>query len=396
MVRIRRPGVGANPDWYRPMRARDGAEQHRSATPLELLFDLCFVVAVALAADELHHELSEGQLEYGRYLMVFFAIWWAWMNVTWFASAYDTDDVPYRLAMFAEIAGVLILAAGVPRAFQDADFAVVTLGYAVMRVALAAQWLRAGLGHPAGRTTALRFAAGVTVCMIGWALLLLVPVERRVPWLLLMIVAELLVPLWAERAGRTSWHPEHIAERYGLFTLIVLGETVFAATLAVQAALDTGGATRALLISAGAGLVVVFGMWWVYFDQPAARFLVSNREGFLWGYGHFVIFASAAAMGAGLLVKVDHITGTAHISPAAAGAAVAVPAAVFLFAVWFLQVRPHHRGSAQNWAFLAAVGLALAAPLAGPATLPALALVLAALVAVCVLTTGAPHQPAAG
>jgi low temperature requirement protein LtrA len=125
------------------MRARDGAEEHRAATPLELLFDLCFVVAVALAADDLHHALSEGHPEYGKYLMVFFAIWWAWMNVTWFASAYDTDDVPYRLATFTQIAGALTLAAGVPRAFEHDDYAVVTLGYAIMRTALAAQWLRA-------------------------------------------------------------------------------------------------------------------------------------------------------------------------------------------------------------------------------------------------------------
>jgi hypothetical protein len=79
------------------MLARRTDEPHRVATVLELLFDLCFVVAVAQASDRLHHDLIENHVGHGltNYLLVFFAIWWAWMNFTWFASAYETDDVPY-------------------------------------------------------------------------------------------------------------------------------------------------------------------------------------------------------------------------------------------------------------------------------------------------------------
>jgi low temperature requirement protein LtrA len=86
--------------WRRPMLSRSSTEEHRASTPLELLFDLCFVVAVAQAAGQLHHALADGHVAHGvtGYAMVFFAIWWAWMNFTWFASAYDTDDVLYRVA----------------------------------------------------------------------------------------------------------------------------------------------------------------------------------------------------------------------------------------------------------------------------------------------------------
>src|SRR5919201_2716385 len=137
------PRPGAQP-WHRQMVARDRDEPHRASTPLELLFDLCFVVAVAQAAAQLHHGLAEGQV--GRavlgYVLVFFAIWWAWMNFTWFASAYDTDDVPYRLLTLLQIAGVLVLAAGVPAAFTAYDFTTMTIGYVVMRIAMIAQWLR--------------------------------------------------------------------------------------------------------------------------------------------------------------------------------------------------------------------------------------------------------------
>ena len=82
-----------------PMTGRPVDEEHRVATPLELLFDLTFVVAVAQVAAELAHGIGDGKVADSLlgYVMVFFAIWWARMNFTWFASACDTDDVPYRL-----------------------------------------------------------------------------------------------------------------------------------------------------------------------------------------------------------------------------------------------------------------------------------------------------------
>jgi low temperature requirement protein LtrA len=104
---------GRNRRFTVPMLRRDTAERHRASTPLELLFDLTFVVAVSQAAQGLAHKVEEGHLGSGveAYLMVFFGIWWAWMNFSWFASAYDTDDVPYRLLTLLQMAGVLVLAA---------------------------------------------------------------------------------------------------------------------------------------------------------------------------------------------------------------------------------------------------------------------------------------------
>src|SRR4051794_2659 len=130
---------GAMPEprsWLAPMRARPADEPHRVSTPLELFFDLCFVVSVAQAGVELHHSVAERHVAHGLqgYLMVFFAIWWAWMNFTWFASAYDTDDDVYRITTFVQIAGALLLAAGVAQAFDHADFRVITIGYVIMRL----------------------------------------------------------------------------------------------------------------------------------------------------------------------------------------------------------------------------------------------------------------------
>jgi low temperature requirement protein LtrA len=338
----------------RPLRrltARGRDEAHRVATPLELFFDLCFVVAVAQAGLQLVHAVAEGHPGEGilNYAMVFFAIWWAWMNVTWFASAYDNDDALFRVATLVQIAGVLVLAAGVSRAFDDHDFTVVWLGYLIMRLALAAQWLRAARSAAgAERTTALRYAAGVLLCQVGWLGLVVLPEPAR-PWVfLVMALAELCVPVLAEKDFPTSWHPHHIAERYGLFTIIVLGETIAAATVAVKSGVDENDALGELLPIAAGGLLIVFSAWWIYFVVPAHGRLRSNRQAFLWGYGHYAIFASAAAIGAGLEVAVEQAVGKARISTLAASAAVTLPAALYLLTVWALHSRYFKVGLAQQ------------------------------------------------
>jgi low temperature requirement protein LtrA len=366
---------------FGPLAPRDPTEDHRPATPLELLFDLCFVVAVAQAGSRLHHALSADHLPDAvvAYGSVFFAIWWAWMNFTWFASAYDSDDVLYRLLTLIQIAGALILAAGVPRAFDQRDFGVVTLGYVVMRVALVAQWLRAARGHPVGRTTALRFAAGVTSAQAGWIAVLALPGDWYLLGALVMASVELAVPVWAERAGPTPWHPQHIAERFGLFTIIVLGETVLGASLAFQSAIDAGRQSLDLVTAMLGGLLTVFGMWWLYFAKPADRLLDTNRTAFRWGYGHLFVFASAAAVGAGLAVAVDRVTGHTRLSDIAAGATFTVPVALYLVAVWVVHLRPHAAPSARQALLPAGVAAILAASVTGTPVLVT-GLVMAALV----------------
>jgi low temperature requirement protein LtrA len=329
--------------WRRPLAGRDPDEPHRASTPLELLFDLSFVVGVASAAAELHHGLAEGDVgtSVGHYLMVFFAIWWAWMNFSWFASAYDTDDVVYRLLTLAQIAGVLVLAAGVPEAFEHENFTVVTIGYLVMRIPLVVQWLRAARDDPSRHAVAVRYAVGVTVVQALWLLRLALPDSAGLIAFFPLALADIAVPIWAERAGpMTRWHPGHIAERYGLFTLIVLGEVILAATTAIQAGVTSEGVSAALLSLAGGGLLLVFGLWWVYFLRPARDGLrEAPGNAFLWGYGHYLVFAAVGALGAGLEVAIDSAVHEAHAGPRTAAFAVAVPVAVTLLVIGGLQAR---------------------------------------------------------
>ncbi|MFF7204709.1 low temperature requirement protein A [Streptomyces sp. NPDC008141] len=375
------PGFGP----LRRMTPRSRDEEHRSATPLELFFDLCFVVAVAQAGLQLVHALAEGHPGTGviGYAYVFFGVWWAWMNFTWFASAYDCDDVPYRIATFFQIAGVLVYAAGVPRAFNDNDWTVAVVGYLIMRAALTTQWLRAAAAEsgPARRTT-LTYAASLVVCQAGWVVLLFVPEDWKRWLFLVVVVAELLIPMIAERNHQTPWHAHHISERYGLFTLIVLGETMAASTVAVQSALDENEALGKLLPIAGGGLLIVFSAWWIYFAVPAHERLVSNRQAIPWGYGHLLIFGSAAAIGAGIEVAVEHAIGKAHISSFAAAAAVTVPAALFMFMVWLLHARYFKRGKAQQLDLPAGAAVILACTFAGDAAVLLAGLASAATVAV--------------
>ncbi|MDT9697137.1 low temperature requirement protein A [Streptomyces sp. P17] len=385
------PGTPGSNGPLRRLTARGRDEAHRASTPLELFFDLCFVVAIAQAGVQLVRSVAEAHAGEGilDYAMVFFAIWWAWMNFTWFASAYDNDDALYRVVTLVQMAGVLVLAAGVSKAFDDHEFLAVWLGYLIMRLAMTAQWLRAARSSQGpARTTALRYAAGVFLCQIGWLGLLILPEGGR-PWLfLVMAIVEMCVPAYAEKDHATSWHPRHIAERYGLFTIIVLGETIAAATVAVKTALDENDVLGELLPIAAGGLLIIFSAWWIYFVVPIHGHLRSNRQSFLWGYGHYLIFASAAAIGAGLEVAVEQAVGKAHISTLSASAAVTLPTALYLLTVWALHSRHFKYGIAQqlvlpttallviactflgNWAVLAA-GIVSALAVATGTTLTA-------------------------
>ncbi|MGW5581607.1 low temperature requirement protein A [Micromonospora chokoriensis] len=368
--------------FYRPMRPHRRNEPHRAATPLELFFDLCFVVAVAQAAGNLHHDVSDGHVGHAltRYLMVFFAIWWSWMNFTWFASAYDTDDDVYRITTLVQIAGALIIAAGVTRAFTDGDFSVITYGYVVVRLAAVVHWTRAAVGDLAHRASARRYAIGVTVVQLGWLLRLSLPDEWGLASFVLLGLADLAVPAVAERPGMTPWHPAHITERYELFTLIVLGEAVAAVSLAIQDGLNAG--EHDLWSIAAAGAVIVFALWWLYFDRPNEA---PDRMPYslVWGYGHYLVFAAIAAIGAGLGAAVDVDRDLAHISGTTAGYAVGIPVAVFLLTIWVLHVRRQQHGGVVV-AFPVVALLALLAPL-GPAPVYVLAALLVALVTVTVL-----------
>jgi low temperature requirement protein LtrA len=351
--------------WVVPLRGRDPDEVHRASTPLELFFDLVIVVAVAAAASALHHGIADDHVLDALigYVLTFFAIWWAWMSFTWFAAGYDTDDVPYRLAVFVQMAGAIIIAAGIGRAFVDGDWSVVLLGYVVMRVPIVFQWLRAARDDPAHRNQNIRWAGGTALMQLLWVIAYLVlPAELFLVAFLLLVLGELAVPIVAVRGGRAIWHGEHIAERYGLLTIIVLGESILAGATAFGSIADDAFSDLQLLLLALGALLLVFAMWWLYFERSSEDLLTSRSRAFEWGYGHYFIWAAAAAVGAGIAVGVDVMTDHAHVDTAMAGAAVAIPVAIYLGGIWALHDVPRPTSRLRMALSPVAIGLVLLTP----------------------------------
>ena len=359
------------------MHGRDRHETHRAATPLELLFDLTFVISFGLAASQFAHALAEGH--YKTALLGFgfasFGICWAWINFSWFASAYDTDDWIFRVATMVQMIGVLVLAIGLPRLFasiehgKHLDNSVLVLGYVIMRVALVFQWLRAARQDPARRQACLSYATFVSIAQIGWVVQIALDFTLGVTLVLsaFLILIELIGPILAERKdGGTPWHAHHIAERHGLFAIIALGEGVVGTVAALSAVIEQQGWTLDTALVGIAGTGLTFGIWWVYFMLPSAQILHAHRDrSFVWGYSQMGIVTSIVATGAGLHVAAYFIGHKAHISALATVLTVAIPVSVFLaliYALYYYLVRrfdPFHL-----WLLSATAGVVFAAVIA--------------------------------
>ena len=324
----------------------------RTSTWLELFFDLCFVVAVAALARGLHDDPTLGGTL--RFAGLFVPAWWAWMMFTWYATAFDNDDVPYRVTLLAAMLFMLGIAASVEgvgaQAGATAGFVV---SYAVLRLLLVWLFLRARYHTPPHlRGFVDWYAAGNALGAVLWLTSLFVPAPPAlyVLWAAALCV-ELLAPILAVRTladPLVTFHPRHIAERYGLFTIIVLGESVLAV------ASGTAGTewAPAAVFTAVMGFVAAACIWWIYFDYVETTGMeLAPKPAFYWGYGHLAVYAAIAAFGVGAQLAIE---GAAHDESAAlaapggaefglAGRAIlAGSVAVYLLAVSFVQYVNRH------------------------------------------------------
>lgn len=343
-----KPEPAAPAHRLRRMSGRDPHELHRVATPLELLFDLTFVVAFGVAASEFAHLLAEDHVGAGLAGFAFstFAVCWAWINFSWFASAFDTDDWAYRLTTMVQMVGVIILALGIPPVFASieegahVDNRLMVAGYIVMRIAMVAQWIRAARQDPDRRTACLTYAATITIAQIGWIGVFIAQTTVPVTFLLVavMMAVELAGPWIVERRrGGTPWHAHHIAERYGLLTIIALGEGVVGTVASLSAVVAAQGWTVDAVLVAIAGTGLTFGMWWVYFLVPSAQLLHAQRgKSFPFGYGHIVVFGSIVATGAGLHAAAYYIEHHSRLSSVGTVLAVAIPVGIYIGADFML------------------------------------------------------------
>jgi low temperature requirement protein LtrA len=332
----------------RRMSGRDPYEEHRVATPLELLFDLTFVVAFGIAASEFAHMMAENHVGAGLLGFSFatFAVCWAWINFAWFASAYDTDDWIYRVMTMLQMVGVIVLALGLPQMYASiehgghVDNRIMVAGYVVMRISLVGQWLRAAKQDPDRRSACLTYAAAVAVAQIGWAATIFLHTSVPVTFVVVAVLIgiELLGPVLAEtRKGGTPWHAHHITERYSLLTIIALGEGVVGTVASLSAVVSAQGWSFDAVFVAVAGIGLTFGMWWTYFVVPQADLLHAHRERSLFfGYFHIVTFGAIVATGAGLHAAAYYIEHHSELGSVETVLSVAVPVGAYILSIYVL------------------------------------------------------------
>ena len=163
---------------------------------------------------------------------------------------------------------------------------------------------------------------------------------RRVAYAFVVLVgAELAVPVMAERYGLTPWHPHHLIERYGLFTLILLGESLLASANAIIEAVREHEDLPPLIALAVLTLVVTAALWWIYFWPPHHRAIASLGSSLRYGYTHYFVFAAAGAFSAGIEVEIDVLTGHSALNSTLASFTVTVPIALFVLGIWWIAIR---------------------------------------------------------
>ena len=330
------------------MHGRDPYEHHRSSSPLETLFDLTFAIAISQVAAQLARLLSAGHVFAGvagfGFAMV--SVCWAWVNFSWFASAFDTDDWLFRLVTMVQMAGVLLLALGLPRMFRSIeqggylDNSIMVLGYVVMRLGMVFQWLRVARQATKHRRAALTYVMTIVVAQAGWILLIFAHLSLSGFFALGTVLAllEFGGPVFAERMGTgTPWHAHHITERYGLLAIIALGEGIIGTVASISAIVERWGWNVEALSVCVAGTALTFGLWWVYFLVPSAQALHDHRaRAFGWGYGHILIFSAIAATGAGLQVTATFIEGKSTLGATAAILTIVIPVGAYLGLIYAL------------------------------------------------------------
>jgi low temperature requirement protein LtrA len=240
------------------LRVAERAEAEQRVTPLELFFDLVFVFAITQVTSLMSADPTWGGL--GRGLLVLAALWWAWTLYAWFTNTLEPEAIAVRLAMFAAMGAMLLVALAVPRAFAG-DGLLFGVAYLVVRAVQLVLYGIVARGDPEARTGFQRFAP---TAVIGPALIIVAGFLEGPARPALWVVALALdyAGAWLGRGHGTVTSPAHFAERHGLIVLIALGESIVAVGVgAAELPRDAGLVGVALL-----GVAMAAVLWWAYFD----------------------------------------------------------------------------------------------------------------------------------
>jgi low temperature requirement protein LtrA len=297
----RSPEPRRSASWRAP-RLRVGEEEGRHATWLELFFDLVFVVAIAALAGLLHDDLSP--LGFFAFFSLFVPVGWAWMSFAYYADQFDTDDALFRVVMLVAMLASAALAVNVGGAIGDGAAGFVAANVA-LRALLVGLYAWAWRNSAEARPMSARYGAGFAVGALIWSVSLLAPEPVRYGLWALALLIEMGTPVLGYSTVRSvPGHASHMPERFGLFTLIVLGESIVVITAAV---VDTDWRPASALVAA-LGFALAACMWWLYFDHVDEEAIAQSFTGgaagvvrsHVWGYGHLAVWAGIAAAGVGV------------------------------------------------------------------------------------------------
>lgn len=299
--------------WWRAPELNDGTKERR-ATWLELFFDLVFVAAVAQLSHHLADHFSWHTLF--EFAILYAPIWWVWIGATFYNQRFETNDVSHRFFTFLlmlPIAGFAVTISTAPKG--GIGF---ILCYMTARLIIIGLWLRAGYHHEKVRPVTTSFVIGFLLSVIIWGSSILVPDMsiRYGLWAFGMLI-ELITPLFTvnyQMNKMPRFSGEHIVERFGLFTILVLGESIIAV---VNALGDVGNNLNfGIILCAVLGLLMAFGLWWIYFDDVVGHPDIPTKApwNIVWVYAHVVLSASMTATGAALLLIInpEHATHAAY------------------------------------------------------------------------------------
>lgn len=288
--------------WLQPPQLRTGeeGESDRHATWLELFYDLVFVVAVSQLAHNLNEDVSP--TGFLGFVILFVPVWWSWIGTTLYANRFDTDDIVHRLLTAMQILAIAALAVNVHHGLAEnaPGFA---LAYASGRALLVFEYLRAGRHVSVARSLTTYYARGFALAALFWLISAFVAPPLRFGLWTLGLIVDFATPLTARRfvAGLLP-HASHLPERFGLFTIIVLGEAIIAVVDGVSEQEWDVASTIAAIF----GLIIAFSLWWLYFDNIGSSAIQKARiEGRVvilnvWLYTHLPLVIGIAATGVGV------------------------------------------------------------------------------------------------
>lgn len=262
---------------------------------MELFYDLAFVVAVAVLSARLLGDITfVGMASYFAY---FALLWWLWASHTYYADRYDTDDFVYRLLAAGQMVAVVVIAAALTGETQSS--VAFAAGYAMARILLLIMYYRAYRHVPETRELVRGYLIGFGAAALVWTVAIFVPENARFVLWAVALTIDLATP-WVMRReqAKVPLDVSHLPERFGLFTILVLGESIAAVVTGVTHAAWTPAPIIALMAAIG----IATGYWWMYFDNARGRIVrrdASVRRTWRptgWIYTHLLLAAALAAL----------------------------------------------------------------------------------------------------